>query len=173
MAPTNFLVMYVACLLFLLVSAVLGKPTVWRIKSKLSMWYTKFFMVQPNFSLLYLWLWTPLYQVCTSQHSLTCPASACYPPCPTNLPCLVNDHSFFKTNSMCGAPAVEHWVKNPTAGAQVTAEARVLSSAQCSGFKDLVLLQLWHRFNAWPGNFYTLQVQPHTQKINKKFKKDL
>ena len=74
---------------------------------------------------------------------------------------------------MCGAPAVEHWVKNPTAGAQVTAEARVLSSAQCSGFKDLVLLQLWHRFNAWPGNFYTLQVQPHTQKINKKFKKDL
>ena len=31
------------------------------------------------------------------------------------------------------------WVKNPTAGAQVAAEAQVLSHAPRSGLKDLVL----------------------------------
>ena len=25
--------------------------------------------------------------------------------------------------------------------------------------KDVVLLQLWHRFSPWPGNFHMLQVQ--------------
>ena len=34
------------------------------------------------------------------------------------------------------------WIKNPTAGVQVAAEARVQSMDQHHGFKDLGLLQL-------------------------------
>ena len=57
------------------------------------------------------------------------------------------------------------WVKNLTAAAQVIAEAWVQSLAQCSGLKDLTLLQLqrrsqlWLGFNPWPGNFHTPQMQ--------------
>ena len=49
------------------------------------------------------------------------------------------------------------WVKNSTAMVQVTEEARVQSLARCSGLKDPALpelqpmLQLWFRFNLWPG----------------------
>ena len=39
------------------------------------------------------------------------------------------------------------WVQNPTAKAQVAAEAQVQSSAQSSGLKDLALLQLWCTLN--------------------------
>ena len=52
------------------------------------------------------------------------------------------------------------WVKNPTAMAQITAEAQVQHPAQLSGLKDLVLPQLQHRsqlrlgFNPWPGYFH-------------------
>ena len=41
------------------------------------------------------------------------------------------------------------WVKNLTAVGWVTMEAWVQSLAQCSGLKDLALLQLWLRFNPW------------------------
>ena len=41
------------------------------------------------------------------------------------------------------------WVKNLTAGAQVTAGAGVRSLARHRGLKDLVLLQLWLAFNPW------------------------
>ena len=49
------------------------------------------------------------------------------------------------------------WVKNPYAAAQVAVEVWVLSPAWSSGLKDPALLQLWHglqlwlRFNPWPG----------------------
>ena len=60
--------------------------------------------------------------------------------------------------SILGVPAVEQWVKNLTAAAQVAAEVWVLSSAQHSGLKDPALLQrrsqLHHRFNPWPGNLH-------------------
>ena len=58
------------------------------------------------------------------------------------------------------------WVKNPIAVAWVTTETQVQSSAQCSGLKDLALLQLWHRwqlwftFSPWPRNFHRPRVQP-------------
>ena len=52
------------------------------------------------------------------------------------------------------------WVKNPTAVAQVTAEAWVRSLAQCSELKDPVLPQLQLGFFPWPGNFHMPQVQP-------------
>ena len=44
-----------------------------------------------------------------------------------------------------GCPAVVQWVKNPTAVAQVSAEARVGSPAHGNMLKDLLLPQLWHR----------------------------
>ena len=58
------------------------------------------------------------------------------------------------------------WVKNLTAAAWADAEAQVRSPAQCTGLKDLVLLQLHHRlqlrleFSPWPGNFHMPQVHP-------------
>ena len=30
--------------------------------------------------------------------------------------------------------------------------------------KDVVLLQLWHRFSPWPGNFHMLQMQTKKKK---------
>ena len=60
-----------------------------------------------------------------------------------------------------------HWVKNPTAEAQVTEEAQVPSPAQHSGLKDPALLQLRLRFNPWPGNFHMLHVQPEERKGKK------
>ena len=41
------------------------------------------------------------------------------------------------------------WVKNLTTPAQVSAEAGVQSLAQGSGLKDLILPQVWIRFNPW------------------------
>ena len=41
------------------------------------------------------------------------------------------------------------WVKNSTAGAWVAAGAQVWSPAQCGGFKNLALPQLWLGFNPW------------------------
>ena len=55
---------------------------------------------------------------------------------------------------------------NLTSEAQVTAEVRVRSLAQCSGLKDLLLLQLWHRselrlgFSPWPGNLHMPRLRP-------------
>ena len=45
------------------------------------------------------------------------------------------------------------WVKNPTAAAQLAAEAWVPSLAQCRALKDPALPQLQLGFNPWPGNF--------------------
>ena len=65
-----------------------------------------------------------------------------------------------------GVSTVAQWVRNPTAVAQVTAEARVQSLAWCSGLKDGALpqlqcsLQLWLGFNPWSRNFHMLQVRP-------------
>ena len=56
-----------------------------------------------------------------------------------------------------GFPAVVQQVKNQTAVAQVAAEVQVRSLAGGSALTDLVLpqlqhwLQLWLRFNPWPG----------------------
>ena len=58
---------------------------------------------------------------------------------------------------------MSQWVKNLTAAAQVTAEAKVRSLARCSGLKDLTLLQLQLGFNPWPGNFHMLWVWPLRQ----------
>ena len=54
-------------------------------------------------------------------------------------------------------PAVEQWVKNLTAAAQVPVEAQVRSLARHSGLKDLALPELWQLqlgFNPWPRNFH-------------------
>ena len=60
-----------------------------------------------------------------------------------------------------------HWVKSPTAEAQVAAEVWVQSPAQHSGLKDALFpplrcrMQLWREFNPWPRNFHMpLWVQP-------------
>ena len=38
----------------------------------------------------------------------------------------------------------------------------------CSGFKDLVLPQLWLRLNPWPRNLHMPRVQPYlSKKVNK------
>ena len=52
------------------------------------------------------------------------------------------------------------WVKDLTVASQVTAKAQVRSPAQSSGLKDLALLQLWLKFNPWPGNFHMPWVWP-------------
>lgn len=52
------------------------------------------------------------------------------------------------------------WVKNLTAAAGVAAKVQVQFPNQHSGLKDLALLQLWLRFNPWPGNFHVPQVWP-------------
>ena len=57
-------------------------------------------------------------------------------------------------------PTVVQWVKNLTVAAQVTAEVWVQSLTQCSGLKDLALLQLQLRFDPWPGNFHRPRVWP-------------
>lgn len=59
------------------------------------------------------------------------------------------------------------WVKNVTAAAWVTAEARVLSLAQHSGSKDPVLRQLWLGFSPSSRNFHTSRVQPFKKKEKK------
>ena len=59
------------------------------------------------------------------------------------------------------------WIKNLTAGAWVTVEAWVRSSAQCSGVKNPVLLQLQLGFNPWPSNFHMLLVRPFGKKKKK------
>ena len=48
-----------------------------------------------------------------------------------------------------GVPSVAQWVTNPTAVTGVSAEVGVWSLAQCSGFQDPVLLQLWLRSQPW------------------------
>ena len=69
-----------------------------------------------------------------------------------------------------GVLAVVQWAKNLTAVARVTVEVQVQSLAQCSGFKDSVLPQLWCksqlqlRFNPRPGNIHMPQVQPSKKK---------
>lgn len=40
------------------------------------------------------------------------------------------------------------------------------SLVQCSGLKDLVLLQLWLMLNPWPGYFHMLQVQGKKKQNN-------
>ena len=70
-----------------------------------------------------------------------------------------------------------HWVKDPTAVAQMAVEARVQSWAWHSGLKDPELPQLWHRSQPWlrfnprPGNFHMLQgqVQPLKKEKKKRF----
>ena len=66
-----------------------------------------------------------------------------------------------------GVPAVAQWVRNLTKVAQVAVETQVRSSSWYSGLKDPELpqlwcrLQLWLRFNPWPGNFHMLQERPY------------
>ena len=48
-----------------------------------------------------------------------------------------------------GVPAVVHCLKNLTAAAWVASEARVQSTALCSGLKDPALPQLWLESLAW------------------------
>ena len=45
------------------------------------------------------------------------------------------------------------WVRNLNTVAQAAVEAQVQSLARHNGLKDLVL-QLWVRFNPWPGNVH-------------------
>ena len=59
-----------------------------------------------------------------------------------------------------GIPTAAQWVRN-----LVAVKAWIQSSAWHSGLKDLALLQLQCRFNAWPGNFHLLQVWPVKKKI--------
>ena len=65
----------------------------------------------------------------------------------------------FKKNRSSGVPTVALWVKNQTAAAPGAVEAHVQFLSWCSGSKDLVLLQLWHRsqlglrFSPRPGEF--------------------
>ena len=65
-----------------------------------------------------------------------------------------------------GVPSGVQWVKSLTVVAQVTVKVWVPSLTECSGLKDPVLLQLWHRsqpwlrLNPWPGNFCMLPVCP-------------
>ena len=72
------------------------------------------------------------------------------------------------------------WVKNSTAMVQVTEEARVQSLARCSGLKDPALpelqpmLQLWFRFNLWPGKLSyakitTATAPPQTKQTKRGF----
>ena len=63
-----------------------------------------------------------------------------------------------------GVPAVVQGVKNLTATLQVTVEAWVWSPAQHLEIKDLVLLQLWFWFYAWPRNFHMPRVWPLKKK---------
>ena len=51
---------------------------------------------------------------------------------------------------------MEQGIKNPTAAAQVAAEVRIRSLAQCSRLKDPAFPQLWGRSQlpaAWPREF--------------------
>ena len=57
-------------------------------------------------------------------------------------------------------PIVAQWVKNLTAAAWVAVKVWAQSLTQCSGLKDLVLLQLWLGFNSWPRNFHMIWVGP-------------
>ena len=54
-----------------------------------------------------------------------------------------------------GVPTVAQQVKNLTAAAWVTLEARVQSQAHCSGLKDPMLPQLQHGLSLSPGNFHS------------------
>lgn len=58
------------------------------------------------------------------------------------------------------------WIKNPTAAAQVAAEAQVWPLARCTRLKALLLpaATAAFGFNLWSGNFRVPCVQP--QKIN-------
>lgn len=67
-------------------------------------------------------------------------------------------------NFSSGVPAVVLWFKNPTAASRVAAEAWVQSPPWSSALKDLTLLQLWLRFNPWPGNFHRPLVRPLKRK---------
>ena len=60
-----------------------------------------------------------------------------------------------------GVPAVEQWVKNPTAVARDTAEVQLRPAVQQSRLKDPMLLHLlWLRFSPWPRNVHVLRVWP-------------
>ena len=58
-----------------------------------------------------------------------------------------------------GVPAVVQWIKNPTAAAQVAAEAQGTVYSI-----DLALPKLRLRFNLRPKNFHMLQVCPFKKK---------
>ena len=64
--------------------------------------------------------------------------------------CLINTNNSLQS-MFTGVPAVAQWVKDPTAVAQIAAEAKVQSPAQCSGLKDLALSQLQCRLQLWFG----------------------
>ena len=67
-------------------------------------------------------------------------------------------------------PTAAQWVKDPTAVAQVAAEAWVQSLVQSSGLKDPTLPQLQLRFNPWPVNFHMPQVRPKKPNSSLKLK---
>ena len=77
-----------------------------------------------------------------------------------------------------GFPTVAQLVMNPTAAAQVSMEAWIPSSAQCSRLKDLALLQLQHKLqlkftcHPWPGNFHMPWVRLLKKKKRKKERKE-
>ena len=62
---------------------------------------------------------------------------------------------------MIGVPIMGQWVKNLTAAAGISAEVKIQSLAWARVLKDLALLklQLWLRFNPWPGNIHMPWVQ--------------
>ena len=66
------------------------------------------------------------------------------------------------------------WVKNLTAVDWLSTEVWVLSLAQCSGFKDPALLQLWQKsqlwlgFNPWPGYLHMPKKRKKREREEKK-----
>ena len=92
-----------------------------------------------------------------------------HPPSPeenTRSPKQKEPSSLLSKDPLSWSSHLVQWVKNLTAAAGVTAEARVQSPAQHNGWKDLALPWLQHRsqpwlgFNPWPGNFHMPWVQP-------------
>ena len=73
-------------------------------------------------------------------------------------------HQLYLNLKKINIPSVVHWLKSPTAVAQVTVEAWFQSLVQPSGLKYPALSQLQLRFNPWPGNFHMSQVQPLNNK---------
>ena len=71
-------------------------------------------------------------------------------------------------------PGLAQWVNYLAAAPGVALEVQVGSLARCSGLKDPVLLQLWHRlklrlgFSPWPWKFHMPQVWSFGEKKRKK-----